>query len=282
MEREKELVIEGIRNLHPEIDWPTPIEDCVWVGRRDKVFLEDHKAIRDAQSGAVYAITSNKYNLVRHEEVIQIMYEALNRPEMAIYGKPEVEIMILADGGKMKAKVKFPEVTYEIRKQDFINPTINWMNSYDLGWKVRQLFGAFRLVCSNGMVVGKTFSKFVKRHMPSLKVKDMTVQLISGMNSLADQAELWKKLGDIKVTQEKYDQIFVDLGVSEKRKAEIEAIPEASTRLLLPDAVKQDTLDAWTMYNVLSQFSTHSLVSEVARTDFDENLAHIFERRILH
>ena len=51
-------------------------------------------------------------------------------------------------------------IVLEISKGDMMNPEIIIKNSYDGTSQVHILSGAFRLVCSNGMIIGTTIDKY--------------------------------------------------------------------------------------------------------------------------
>ena len=57
-----------------------------------------------------------------------------------------------------------PDVKIEISKGDMMNPEIIIKNSYDGTSQVHILSGAFRLVCSNGMIIGTTIDKYNYKH----------------------------------------------------------------------------------------------------------------------
>ena len=59
---------------------------------------------------------------------------------------------------------KFPNEKINIGKDDDLTPEIIIKNSYDGSVGLNILAGAFRLVCSNGLTIGKTFASFNNKH----------------------------------------------------------------------------------------------------------------------
>ena len=68
----------------------------------------------------------------------------------------------------MRRKYIFPEILVEIQNGDQVNLELQLLNSYDSTWPFIVLLGAFRLVCENGLVVGKKFFYLRKRHVQEL------------------------------------------------------------------------------------------------------------------
>jgi integrase len=57
----------------------------------------------------------------------------------------------------MRRGYVFPDITVEISSGDDINPELQLFNSYDTTWPFIVILGAFRLICTNGLVIGKKF-----------------------------------------------------------------------------------------------------------------------------
>jgi hypothetical protein len=121
-----------------ETTFPTIIEESVFWGvhaKRAKGF----KAIVNAKTGKVFSVVSMQYQLVRHEDAIGQVEEALAGPHNL--GHHEVATAFYNDGGRMRSTYRFPEIGIEIRPEDFVNPELHLVNSYDLSWPLEILLG---------------------------------------------------------------------------------------------------------------------------------------------
>jgi hypothetical protein len=271
-----------VHEKFPDVeDWATPVLEPMWWGRRVDAAMpiDDKKVIVDGSKppneSPIYGIVSNMYGLRSHEEMIHGLMEVCT--ELPEFGNPDPKVVLLDEGGKMRIDIIFPEVEHEIRQGDFINPRISAFNSYDLGWKARGHFGAFRLVCSNGLMIGKKWASFAKRHIESLMLSELIDTIRGGMIKFSEETAIWKAWAERQIDHDEYANLWYNLPFSEKEKEKIEELPEQGTRLLLPDALHKNTLNLWDFNSVVTQFVTHEIESEKRRTDIEPRIARTVE-----
>jgi hypothetical protein len=263
------------QELFPETVFPKVSRRPLYFGSRsEKVLVPGRRALVDIATDIVFGIASDEYKLVHHESVIAKVAEAVgNLPE---FGTPCWNLRLPAAGAKMVLEVKFPEVKYEVRVGDIINPKISVRQSYDLQWKMRSDFGAYRVVCSNGLTIGEKVFTYVNRHISTLDVGLMVEGIQTGMERFSENIGLWKKWADKKVLPSAYDTIWEELPFSPTEREKMEALPEADTKLLLPDALHKEVLTVWDFHNVVTQFVSHNLESEVRLAEIGPTIARVF------
>jgi hypothetical protein len=71
---------------------------------------------------------------------------------------------MFSNGARTTWTWTIPDVKVKIKKGDELNPQITIRNSYDGSYQLGILSGAFRLICSNGLMLGNILSKKVNRH----------------------------------------------------------------------------------------------------------------------
>jgi len=256
-----------------EIQFPKVQEDVISWGRRSRTYCPNYKAIVNPETGDTYAIVSPNYKLLTHENAIETVMEVVDQsPE---FGKFDISANFLKDGSRMETKITFPDVEYDIGGGDLINPTIVIKNSYDTGWNYDVRFGAFRLVCSNGLVIGEQFAHYVKRHTQSLNPQDVQRILIEGMQSFSEQIELWKTWMDRVTTSSEYEYIMDELDFSKKETNEIHNKVEISSDIMLDD-IKIKSIEYWIFYNLITQFITHNVKSPLRRVVLENNVRKAF------
>jgi hypothetical protein len=266
---------EEVQARYPKINFPDPVMEPLWFGRRPTERLDGKFAIIDQNNGTFFNYCTEHYKIVHHEQVLKLVEDVVRSlPE---FGNAEIEPTILANGGKLKIKATFKDILYDIKDGDPINPKIEVFSSYDLGWQYRGQFGAYRLVCSNGMTVGKLFSGFKKRHLVSLEPQKLAESITAGMSLFSEQVGLWKQWAEQLITPEYYDATWNNLPFSTAEKEKIENLHEEKTRLLLPDALKKEELTRWDFYNVLTQFVTHEVKSEIRKVELEPIITKVFE-----
>ena len=124
-------------------------------------YVEDtgHKFIMNADTGMIISCVSDKYKLISNQEVMDVAL-----PILKDKGGTLTEARTFNEARTMW-KFRFKDTKVEIAKGDFVNPEVIIRNSYDGSTEVQAMGGAYRLVCSNGMVVGYTIDKKSARHI---------------------------------------------------------------------------------------------------------------------
>jgi hypothetical protein len=278
----KDRSIEEVKELREviadryKLDFPDPVLEPVWWGRRPTNRIDDRFAIVDQKTDNVFNICSDIYKPVYHEEIISIVEEtAATLPE---FGESKIKVSLLANGAKLRVHVVFPEVIHEIKLNDVVNPTIDVFSSYDLGWKLGGKFGAYRLVCTNGLTVGEIFDSFKKRHMISLDPEELAKTMLNGMNKFSDQTALWSKWAEERINKITYDTLWEELPFTKSEREKIEQIKEVATGATLKPALESGELTRWSYYNTITQYITHNITSELRQIDVLPVVTKIFER----
>lgn len=261
------------------LDFPDVVLEPIWFGRRpaNAHRVDGRYAIVNQKTKTAFNVCTDAYQIVYHEEIIYNVEQSMAKlPE---YGKPEIKVHLLADGGKLRIAVKFPEVQYDINPKvgDIINPSVDIFSSYDLGWKYGGSFGAFRLSCSNGAKVGILFDSFKKRHLTTLDPIELIDTVGKGMLKFSEQTDLWRKWAEEKLLADEYTQMWEELPFSAPEKEKIEMLEEAATHLLLPAALEQNILTRWDFFNVVTQYATHGIKSEIRRIEILPAITKVFE-----
>ena len=122
-------------------------------------------AVQRTDNRAVLGVVSDKYKILRHELVVDGFREALKDGQ-----RFEECIKVTKGGAHMFATYSFPDLTIRVRGGDDIALQFTVKNSYDGGNSLSIVLGAFRLVCSNGMIIGKKFLGFRWKHVGEAEV----------------------------------------------------------------------------------------------------------------
>lgn len=249
-----------------------------WWGRRPTNRIDGKYAIVDQETNMVYAICTDLYKPVHHEVVIKLVEDAASHlPE---FGTPVIKPQLLADGGKLRVNVSFPEVQLEVKVGDLINPFMDVFSSYDLGWKYGGRFGANRLICSNGASVSETFEAFKRRHLVSMVPEELQVTLKNGLESFSDQTALWQQWTELKVLPPIYEAMWEELPFSKTEREKIENTKEIGTDMLLLPALRSNELTMWSMFNCMTQFITHDIASDLRRITILPEITKVFDQSV--
>src|ERR1700730_7918498 len=95
-------------------------------------------------------VVSKRYALLPHANVVGTLRETFKGQEI------EERIRVTHNGARMHIEITLSNVTLKIAGEEIAMRLVVG-NSYDGSHKVQIVFGAYRLVCSNGMIIGRKF-----------------------------------------------------------------------------------------------------------------------------
>jgi hypothetical protein len=170
----------------------------------------------------------------------------------------------------MRRIYRFPEVSVEIEPEDDVNPELHLFNSYDKTWPFIVLLGAFRMVCTNGLVVGKEFLHLRKRHVFSLDQAALQEEISTALNRFSLQTVEWREWADEPISAAVYARVINDmeLGVRAQKEVKERIGQEARDR----DHNGVPIMSLWAFFNVLTWFITHRAVSPNHRVEMERRL----------
>ena len=117
-------------------------------GKSCREVSTNHKFIIREDTGNVLSCMSKDYKLVTNKEIINYAEPIVNKR-----GGKFKEAEIFGNGARSIMKWHFPKEKVKVSKDDILHPEIMIKNSYDGTIGVNVVAGAFRLICSNGMVL---------------------------------------------------------------------------------------------------------------------------------
>jgi hypothetical protein len=263
-------------NMEPDrerITFPEVVEQPIRWGHPGWLHhADDHKAIVSPRKGKLFSIVSKDYRLIRHEEATEAVEGVLN--DSGGLGSYEVRTDFYNEGGRMRRTYRFPDVSVEIEPHDHINPELHLFNSYDKTWPFIVLLGAFRMVCTNGLVVGEEFLHLRKRHVFTLDQANLKEEISTALSRFSSQAVTWREWAEGPMTAEVYAKVMNEMQLGVKAKEEVN------------DRIGQEAggndngfpvMSLWVFFNVLTWFITHRAVSLNHRVKMERSLRAAFE-----
>lgn len=216
--------------------------------------IKRKKAVVRQDTGAVLGIVSDQYRLLEHKDVIESFRTALEGVDYT------EKISVARDGAQLFASYRLNSELIEVQKGDLVSLQFIVKNSYDGTNALQILLGAYRLVCTNGMVIGKQFFTFSQKHIgEDVSVKIGTIQdkveMLRGQ--FVDTLPHLQLLSRTDMVLPS-DELFSDEYVSELPTYLVEA---AKTSY---DGVRDFTV--WGFYNSLTNAITHNMKRESPET----------------
>lgn len=144
---------------------------------RERLFLKNGQdtgfdALYRKDSGSALSIVTPKYKLTPHPTANQFVENLLGSQNITYeYGKTAVT----AGGNRFFREFRFPSMKFvpggpnntalDGDRLDEYVPTIIVRNSYDRSSTLDFMYGGYRLVCSNGLITGKTIQRIQVKHI---------------------------------------------------------------------------------------------------------------------
>ena len=246
-----------------------------WGYYRDLHDADHYKAIVERDTEKIFCIATKDYQVIRHEQAIDQVEDAiLDTPELGAY---RVRTEFYNDKVRMRRTYIFPDISVEIAKNDTVNPEIQLFNSYDTTWPFIVLLGAFRLVCSNGLVIGKKFLHIKRRHVFDFDQIQLNEQVSRALKRFELQGKEWKKWRNRQLTKATYTNIMtvMKFGNNATNKIDQRIMQEADS---YNDYDEFPIVNLWMFFNVITWYITHKAVSLNHKVELDNRL----RRAIVH
>lgn len=139
------------------------------------------RPIEDDQTYVPVGVVSKDYVLVPHIEVLNVAIQALKSAQIDLE-EVKATLKLTEYGERMKISLFLPE-EYNFDPGDG-NPmalSLECVNSVEGSTRFRALFGWFRFICSNGLIIGITRADVHCRHVAGLELYHVGEVLQAGM-----------------------------------------------------------------------------------------------------
>lgn len=231
-----------------------PVKLVPAAARIGNTFLEsDYQAVVRLDTNQVLAVHGPGYNLIENREVFGAFDEALSQSVLdkdGMYWKDE-----LANNGARSVRTYvFPAHSFRIgRSDDVVDLRVQVINSYDGSMAFTTLVGGYRLICTNGMVIGKTFAHTYTKHTKGFELGTILERIDNAIEIYAQNAREWHRWTDRTITDVQVNQVIATLpGNSERLTNNLMDYYQNEKRHLGP------TL--WALFNALTYWSSHEKV----------------------
>lgn len=243
---------------------------------RNVKVIPDYRAVVDRNTDRTFSIVKTGYNLIPHQQVIEQMDNLCAKfPE---YGTPTREIWLESWGGRMKTKWTFSEVDFEIKPGDIVHPTLETLCSYDTTLAQSVVVGGMRLVCTNGMMIGKVLAKYKRKHTAGLDMERAAAVLSGGMKGYSAAVGLWQKFLERDAFLNEINCFEVLPFHAEEKASITREIKTQGNVLTWSDEVDERNvrINAWDMMNILTAEATHRVPDAMRGHKILEEIAEVF------
>jgi len=215
--------------------------------------IPTRRAIVREDTGEAIAVVSNRYTLVPHTRILDLVEQAIQPLDV---GPVPRGIYVDRQGARMRAIFKFPALASPVLGLDEICPCLQVRNTYDGSARIAVHIGAFRFVCTNLAVGGGGVfaGGFVSIHAGEIPIEKMADQLAEYLTRFGQIVGLYRQWSERRPETGLLSSIF---------EQSLKGRPEGLWDEVL-QAVPATVFDA---YNVMTDYATHRMRSY--RTAFD-------------
>jgi hypothetical protein len=254
----------NVTDGHPA-DFPITLQPISYAGPDGTRDIPTRRAIVREDTGQAIAVVSNRYALVPHTAILDVVERAIQPLDV---GPVPRGIYVDRLGARMRALFKFPALASPIRGNDEVCPCLQVRNTYDASARITLHIGAFRFVCTNLAVGGGGVfaGGFVSIHAGEIPIEKMADQLAGYLTRFGAIVAAYRQWSGQRAMRD-----------------DIEVVVRQSLNGRFDD-LRQQLLQAepttvFDLYNRLTNHATHSMRS--ARTAFDmlERVNAAFQRR---
>jgi len=257
----------------------------------DKKIAENHVGIYNDRTETLAQIGSRNYAIIQHNDVLQALGETLKARNIDIMGRVD------DFGDKVKFDLVFNNKGTPVRDgEKGIKLGIRVINSYDKSTSFRlEMFG-FRMICQNGMSLGKALNnvKEICFHTGKNKnlafIRQLTNKFIdtvidssdilqSYVNSSIEDSLLWKKVAkivELLLDSKKHREKVLDLLNISTIEIEDTKTKKIKFQYILKKEGKQK-ITRWSLYNALTSYVTHNKIGFTTETNIQDKAQKILK-----
>jgi len=161
-----------------------------WFGDDDNAKSKFKMIVRHDTMEPI-SVMSADYRLITNRELLESALPLIDQYGGVIpspNNKADIEINRVFGNARSQFAFDFPEREVKIGN-DIVHPRITLMNSYDGTKRVGFRYGAYRLVCSNGLTIGKSSTEMymhIGKDTPLNNIEQIIQRVFVNMNDMIE------------------------------------------------------------------------------------------------
>jgi len=240
--------------LFPVKEYPANFAYNSEAGIIDVNVNTGYKFIVREDANQVLSCMTDEYKLVPNSQIVKAAEPILKQHKAKLR-----EAVSLGDGQRTIWKWSLPNSLIEISKGDEMHPEVIIKNSYDGSLQVHILSGAFRLVCSNGMIIGNIIEKYNYKHnIGNVNLDNLEEVIVDVIEKTEEEGRQLPLLKDTKLKQSHIIKL-------------IELFPSTMSVFIARYMIANKPKTYWDLYNVATYINTHKMNRKYNTTHQLEN-----------
>tara|TARA_R100000049_G_C1940844_1_gene84992 strand:- start:556 stop:1335 length:780 start_codon:yes stop_codon:yes gene_type:complete len=240
------------------IMFPVKEVPAIWADRENGNILNKdtgHKFIVREDTGEVLSCMTDEYQLVENKRVMKFADPIIKKNKGVLK-----EALTFNNGARTRVKWSFPDHKVSLGKNENIEPQIIFDNSYNGTVGVNIMSGAFRIVCSNGLVIGVVIGKYRNKHsVYNISLDDL-------------ESVIYDTMEKTKMIFKDDFQILFDTDLKEKHIIKfIKMFPIQANEVITGRLIADKPKTYWDLLNVGTNVLSHNMNRKTEATHIIEN-----------
>jgi hypothetical protein len=217
--------------------------------------VPDRFAVVREDTQEALSVVSDSYTIVPNKEVISKAREAFERLSL-----PTVEdFRTTKNGARLYAEFVIPSIEIEVKKGDVVQMKGIFHNSYDTSKSYTLAVGGYRLVCSNGMMIGEELFRVRRKHIGEINVAELVHEVERAVGTYQEEVlPYWQNLAQLEIPMVRLEE-RLETAVEER------ILPKKFAARALESVTQSDSRDhadsasLWEVYNAFTALTTHEV-----------------------
>ena len=241
-------------------DFYSPVEErSVYFGSNADapIYTPEYKSLVNPDTGNLICVQSDTYRLVRNKDLIERLLDTIEKTNVPYTIDNSHSF---CSPRRMKLALTFPDLEFE-DDESKSKVQLHIHNSYDSSEGIRIIWGAIRMICTNGMVLGHGIEKLYRKHTQGFNfdyVKNQMDMIYSKLPEIADRIKLLEQMA---MPEHVFKSIEKGLGQTITKSCGVENLI--------------DKASMWQVYNILSYYISHNISLQM-RSSYQMRMSKIF------
>lgn len=228
---------------------------------RHKTNLENYKLLRFAniKKQEPIRIMSNKYTLVQHLDVFNDAVDILN--DIGIdFDITRFDKNTGSGHNSIHITFNFPDIKIKTSEGNIICASLELFNGCDGLVSFSRMFGAFRYICSNGMILGKKFFAEKKKHTANFEMDNLLKQLTTANSKFYELEGLINNMKNYNMNK-KIKQRLLKTGFPKKVLQNYNEVYSKYSNMY-PEQFELSDSNLWVIYNTLTNWISNQVMKK--------------------
>jgi len=225
----------------------------------DKTKADEYLGVWNDTKNKLSCIASNKYKIITHRNAFMEYLDCLNELGMKYEGK------IINHGDIVKMEILFDKVVEDGSKGVRLGFQVS--NSYNMHCSFSSGLFAYRLICTNGMYLGKAIkgASFNRHHIGDINTRELIKKFIQKVSTYEERlkALISESMKDTVEWALAKKILAKAIGIKKHRKFVEKLLEEFEGR----------KLTRWDIYNAITDYATHGESLSVYAVEYLQNQA---------